>query len=213
MKRINFWNNKALWTTLLFVASMLLTAVKIVVLPQGGAITYFSLFVLWLITFFFGFRHGLIVSVLFGFAKLLVTYLTGEYINYIPMALFLEYPCACGIFCIGGLLKEPSGERNSISLQQDKKITAEPFRLRVGYLLGVLGQCIFYVTSAVLFYPPDRDGFWANLRFCIVYDGSYLLIEALLTMLLLCFTPVTDAIYYLKYVATHDLEDPTLKHF
>lgn len=45
------------------------------------------------------------------------------------------------------------------------------------------------------------------------YDMSYLLIEALFTVLLLCIPAVLDAIYYLKFVATTPKTDPTRRSF
>ena len=42
---------------------------------------------------------------------------------------------------------------------------------------------------------------------------SYLAIEAGITMLVLLIPQIPEAIYYLKHVANHKLEDPTLKYF
>ena len=197
------WNNKWIWTAILFVGAMILSACKFVELPDGGAITYCSLLLLWLITYFFGFKHGLVFSILFGFAKFFITYATNEYINYEVWALILEYPLASGVFCLGGLI------RTKKTTQATDKITIynipkESVKLTGGYLIGVFGQFIFYVISAVLFYPPNKQGFLPNLWYCIVYDGSYLLIEAVFTVILINIPPVTEAINYVKYVATHD---------
>lgn len=208
-----FWNKRWFWTIVLFAIATLLSAAKPVVLSDGGAVTYFSLFFLWLITFFFGPKHGLWVSVVFGFAKLLITWLTGEYINYAPMALVLEYPVACGVFAIGGLLPSRKEVNQMPWVKSHDDIQREPGKLRCGYLLGVLCMGICYIVSAVLFYPPDRVGFWPNLLYCIKYDMSYLAIEAGITMLVLLIPQIPEAIYYLKHVANHKLEDPTLKYF
>ena len=205
------WGNKWLWTIILLAVAALLSMAKPVVLHDGGAVTYFSLLFLWLVTFFFGPKHGLACSVLFGFARLYVTYITGEYVNFAPGAIVLEYPLACGMFALGGRVHEPK-ERRRWS-DGTELITREPMKLRVGYLVGVVGMGVCYVISAMLFYPPDVEGFFGNLMYCITYDFSYLTIEAVLTMLLLCIPPVTNALYYLKHVATTPYGDPTLKSF
>lgn len=212
------WNNRLLWTVILFVIAALLSMAKPVVLSDGGAVTYFSLFFLWLITFFFGPKYGLAISIIFGFAKFFVTYITGEYINYAPGALILEYPVACGVFALGGLLKiKDKAELRIASLNytgfQKGHITTENVKLRLGYLIGVAGMGVCYIISAVLFYPPDREGFIPNLLYCIKYDMSYLLIEAAMTLLILCIPRVTDAVFFLKHVAVTKPEDPTLKYF
>lgn len=209
---MKLWNRKWMWTCLFLGLFILLSAVKVVVLPQGGAVTYLSLLFLWLVTYFFGFRYGLICSVLFGFARLGVNYLTAEYINYHPMAILLEYPLGYGVFCLGGLIEEP--EKNVVNLSRLRKgPETEPFKLKMGYVIGIMGQFILYVISAVCFYPPDREGFLSNLLFCIVYDASYLMIEGIITVLVLCIPPVYETIFYLKYIATHEEEDDTLNYF
>ena len=193
-----------------FLLFVLLSAIKVVVLPEGGSVTYLSLLFLWLVTYFFGFKYGLVCSLLFGCAKLGVNYLTHEHIEWSLMAIILEYPLGCGIFSLGGLLKEPGAKQGS-SLVRGAK--AEPFKLKMGYVIGLLGQFVLYVISAVCFYPPDREGVLNNLLFCMLYDGSYLAIEGIITVLVLCIPPVYESIYYLKYVVTHEDEDETLLYF
>lgn len=194
------WGNRALWTAILFACATLLSFAKPVVLHDGGALTFFSLLFLWLVTYFFGPRHGAAVGVLFGLVKLGVTYVTGEAVNFAPGALLLEYPLACAAFALGGLLPRRDGKGGA-------------FNLRAGYVVGVLAMGVCYVVSAVLFYPPDRVGFLNNLLFCIAYDMSYLAIEAAMTLVLLAFPQVVDAIEYLRHVATHKRQDPTLLTF
>ena len=83
----------------------------------------------------------------------------------------------------------------------------------MGYVIGVAAMLGCYVISAELFYPTYREGFWNNLIYNIIYDSSYLLIEGFFSVLLLCIPQVTQAIYYVKYVATHIDEDDTLECF
>lgn len=206
-------NPKLLCTFIFLGLFLLLSAIKVVVLPQGGAVTYLSLLALWLVTYCFGFKYGLVCSVLFGFARLGVNYLTAEYINYHPMAILLEYPLGYGIFCLGGLLREPGTEKNGSPAIEPVGPVAEPFKLKMGYVIGLLGQFVLYVVSAVCFYPLDRVGFLDNLLFCMIYDGSYLAIEGIITVLVLCIPPVYESIYYLKYVVTRENEDDTLLYF
>lgn len=200
--------NRLFWTAVLLAMATLLSTVKPVVLSDGGAVTCFSLLFLWLVTFFYGPKYGAAAGVVFGFSKLGVTYLTGEFINYAPGALLLEYPVAYGAFALGGLMLQ----RRQVQREEDG-VERDSFGLRAGFLLGVfcLGAC--YILSANLFYPPDRVGFWANFLFTISYDMSYLLIEAVMTELLLCIPAVLDAIYYLRFVATTPKKDPTLRSF
>lgn len=202
------WNNKLYWTVILLGLAAILSLIKLMELPQGGSVTYFSWLFLWLVTFFYGPRYGLFASLVFSVIKFGVVYITGEYINYNPLALILEYPIANGVFFLGGYIKSNEGK-----CTDDSDVTKETFKLFAGYLIGMFGLFVFYVISAVFCYPPDREGFIPNLLFCMVYDGSYLAIECVMTLLLLCVPVVREAIYYVKYVATHDLEDETMDSF
>lgn len=206
---MNFKYKRLIWTLTLILISTILSAAKIVVLPQGGAVTYFSLLILWLIPFIFGFRYGVVICVLFGFVKLGITIITNEYVNYNIFSLILEYPIACGSFAFGALIKEPAKN------DSDSFIKEEPFRLKAGYIIGISGALVFYIISAVLFYPADRDGFFNNLLYCISYDASYLMFEAIITIILLCVPAVSESIYYLKHILTinNGEHDDTLEYF
>jgi thiamine transporter len=214
-KKFTWWNNKPLWIATLFLAACLLSVIKIIVLPQGGSATFFSLLVLWLITFFFGFPTGAVFSVAFGFAKLLITYLTGEYIQWSFLAILLEYVLACGLFCVGGLLpeKEQRIESREIGLSRNIDYITEPFKMRMGYTLGVLLMFVCYVVSAMCCYDWVVPDFWGNLVYSIFYDGAYLLVEYLLTMILLWVPDVVNAIFFMKHVATTPEEDMSLRSF
>lgn len=211
-KAKGIWNNKPFWCILIFGLAVLCSSIKVLVLPQGGSLTYFGLLILWLMTFIYGPRYGLIASVIFGFVRLGITYLTGEYINPNIWSIILEYPIAHGLFCLGGFLSEP-GKKTDLTIAENEAIQVEPYKLRMGYVIGVAAMLVCYVISAELFYPPYREGFWNNLIYNIIYDSSYLLIEGFFSVLLLCIPQVTQAIYYVKYVATHIDEDDTLECF
>ena len=211
-KAKGIWNNKPFWCILIFGLAVLCSSIKVLVLPQGGSLTYFGLLILWLMTFIYGPRYGLIASVIFGFVRLGITYLTGEYINPNIWSIILEYPVTHGLFCLGGFLSEPKKETD-LAIAENESIQVEPYKLRMGYVIGVAAMLVCYVISAELFYPPYREGFWNNLIYNIIYDSSYLLIEGFFSVLLLCIPQVTQAIYYVKYVATHIDEDDTLECF
>lgn len=211
-KEKGIWNNKPFWCILIFGLAVLCSSIKVLVLPQGGSLTYFGLLILWLMTFIYGPRYGLIASVIFGFVRLGITYLTGEYINPNIWSIILEYPVAHGLFCLGGFLSEP-GKKTDLAIAENEAIQVEPYKLRMGYVIGVAAMLVCYVISAELFYPPYREGFWNNLIYNIIYDSSYLLIEGFFSVLLLYIPQVAQAIYYVKYVATHIDEDDTLECF
>lgn len=178
------WANRAFWTVVLLGASALLSAFRFVTLPEGGSVTFLSLLPLWLVTYFYGPRYGCAVGAVFGFARLAVIFGAGEWVNFAPGAIVLEYPVACGAVALGGMLlrrgREGAGGGEG---------PGDVLGLRAGYLVGVLAMGVCYVVSALLFYAPEAEGLIPNLLKCVSYDMSYLLIEATLTELLLCRPP------------------------
>lgn len=207
-----FWNNRILWVIILLTIATVLSCIKVIVLPQGGCVTYFGLLALWLITFICGPKHGIWASILYGFIRLGVSVATGEYVNMSMGAIILEYPVAHVMFVLGALVREPNNP-DVIQIDENEAILVEPVRLKLGYLVGIVGMFVCYIISAEIFYPTYREGFWSNLWYNIVYDSSYLLIEGVITYVVLCIPQVAEAIFYVRYVANNVDEDDTLERF
>ncbi|MBQ2089137.1 MAG: energy-coupled thiamine transporter ThiT [Lachnospiraceae bacterium] len=207
-----FWNNRILWTLILLALATGLSCIKVIVLPQGGCVTYFGLLALWLITFVCGSKYGIASSVIFGFIRFGLNILTGEYVNPAIGSIVLEYPIAHLMFSLGAMVHEPNNP-DVIRIDENEAIQVEPMKLKLGYVMGLVGMFVCYVISAEIFYPNYREGFAANLWYNIVYDGSYLLIEGVLTLLVLCIPQVAESIFYVKYVANNVDEDDTLECF
>ena len=83
------WANRAFWTVALLALSVLLSAFRFVTLPQGGSVTFLSLLPLWLVTYFYGPRHGCVAGAVFGFTRLAVIFGVGEWVNFSPGAIVL----------------------------------------------------------------------------------------------------------------------------
>lgn len=100
------YNTHITWAILFLILSTMLCFIKFMELPEGGAMTFLSMAVLWLIPYCLGFKEGFLACLIFGFLKFGVTYITGEHINYNIFALILEYPVAfCGM-SLGALLPQ-----------------------------------------------------------------------------------------------------------
>ena len=241
-----FWNRKWVWIALFFVLAVILSCLKPIELADGGAVTYFSLLFIWLITFFYGPKTGIPVSFLFGIPKFFVTYLTGEALQADlqliadhmagrtgalsadviargVMTFIIEYPLACGMFGIAGLIVAGKAfddshekELNTFKYYQGVPkghIRSENKRLKLGYLIGAAGMAVCYFAADVLFYGQEKAGFWANIGYKFTYNISFILIEAVITIIILLIPAVSDAVFFLKHVATTQHEDPTLKYF
>ena len=267
-----------LWSILLMLVAFVLSLFPILTLEDGGSWTFFSLLPLWLISYFFGFRRGLLYSLAFAIPKLVATSMT-EFSPYeinapygcILLIIILEYFAACGAFSLGALLPKNRAaqdyiRRNRALREQDRKyrestktrrgeledllsseaaaddeikaaaseyISLTPpqnaavaadidkendkFGLIAGYLIGVFGMMVFYVVAAFIYpaeYLPASDmSIWDQLVYNVKYDGSYLLVEALCTVILLEIRPIREIIYRLKHMANNPEEKPQVHSF
>ncbi|MBQ9333745.1 MAG: hypothetical protein IJS12_05375 [Lachnospiraceae bacterium] len=257
-----FYDNEGLWCVVLLALATLLSFFPILVLKDGGSWTFFSLLPLWLITYFFGFRTGLIGSFMFSICKLIATFVS-EFMmdrnftgpsdaemareSFIkgPTVFILEYLVACTGFCLGGLLISNIRCHRYIAEVKAARATREPAiidgygnRLRkcdrmklnisgditrensasgliFGYLIGVAVMFVCYVLAAPYYdsYPAGVTSKYARLLYDIKYDGSYLLVEAVTTVLVLLIPPVRDIIFRLKHIANNPKTDPTVDSF
>ena len=98
------WNDKKFWAIIIMFIALFLSAFRVLDFPEGGSITFMGLFVLWLYTFFYGWKSGLVFSVVFGILRCVVAECTGESLfigvpeKYKMLVRVLECPVAYGVF-------------------------------------------------------------------------------------------------------------------
>lgn len=163
---------KALTASAVAIAlAFVLNQITLFKMPQGGSITPLSMLIIILVGYYFGTRQGILAGMAFGLLDLLVN----PYVIS-PIQMLVDYPLAFGALGLGGLLNK-----------YDSVIPA--------YLLGVFGRFIFSFLSGYIFFgmyaPEGFDGFTWSL----LYNGSYMGIEALLTVVLLAIPAVNKAIH------------------
>lgn len=209
----SLWNNKKLWTVIIMFIALFLSAFRILDFPEGGSITFMGLFVLWLYTFFYGWKAGLCFSVVFGVLRYIVATYTGEFLfvgvpeKYKMLVLVLEFPVAYGVFFAGGLLASKTQKNSDESIFQIEENNRE---LIGGYLLGIFLQYVVYVITAIVLYDSKGRGTAENIWYCVRYDAFGLVFEAVLTCLILLIPEVRKGIFYLKFIATHKEEENNL---
>lgn len=142
-------------------------------MPQGGAITPFSMLFIVLVGYLFGAKQGILAGMAFGLLDLLIN----PYVIH-PVQMILDYPFAFGALGIGALF----GNRHIIFV----------------YLIGVLGRFVCAVLSGVIFFASAAPKAQGALLYSIIYNGSYLSVEAILTCILLSIVPVRKAIESIK---------------
>lgn len=161
----------ALGIALAFVTSY----IKLWEMPMGGSVTLLSMLFVCLIGYWFGLKYGLITGIAFG----LLQFIIDPYMLSIPQVI-LDYPLAFGALGLSGLFC-------------NKK-----FGLQIGYVIGVVGRFVCSTLSGVIFfadYAPEGVNRWV---YSIVYQGSYLGAELVLTLIVISIPPVAKALSLVK---------------
>lgn len=152
-------------------------------LPMGGSVTLFSMLFVVLIGYWYGPYIGLTAAVAYG----LLQFVMEPYFYSIPQ-FFTDYPLAFGALGLSGFFSK------------------KKHGLIKGYIAGVLGRYFFAFLSGLIFFASYAEGSgMAAPVYSLVYNGSYLLTEAAITLIILALPPVANAFNRVKTLATEKL--------
>ena len=158
------WNTKMMaMGTVCIALSSVLSMIKIWKMPQGGSITAASMLPLMLFSYVYGMGPGCLVGALYGVLQFIIE----PYFLSLPQML-LDYPIAFGMMGLAGLFS---------------KMDNENLGLTVGVVLASVGRFVAAVLSGVIFfaeYAGDQNP-WV---YSIVYNGSYMLPECIICVIL-----------------------------
>ena len=158
------WNTKMMAMGAVCIAlSSVLSMIKIWKMPQGGSITAASMLPLMLFSYVYGMGPGCLVGALYGVLQFIIE----PYFLSVPQML-LDYPIAFGMMGLAGLFS---------------KMDDENLGLTVGVVLASVGRFVAAVLSGVIFfaeYAGDQNP-WV---YSIVYNGSYMLPECIICVVL-----------------------------
>ncbi len=162
-------------------ATVIATFIKLPSLPNGGSVTLFSMLVICLIGYWYGPVTGIIAAVAYG----ILQFITGPYVVH-PAQVILDYPLAFGALGLSGFFSK------------------KKHGLILGYLAGVTGRFFFAQVSGFIFYTTYVGDFQGNLLALwgsTAYNLSYILPEAVITLILLALPPVRSMFARLKQLA------------
>jgi thiamine transporter len=159
---------------LAFVCSM----IKFANLPMGGSVTLFSMFFVTLIGYFYGPVVGLTASVAYG----LLQFAVEPYFYTLPQVL-LDYPLAFGALGLSGFFYQ------------------KKHGLQIGYVAGVIGRYIFAVISGYVFFGSYAPEGTPAIIYSLTYNATYILPEAVFTLIFISVPSVAKAIRHVKQQA------------
>ncbi|MBU5593283.1 energy-coupled thiamine transporter ThiT [Clostridium sp. MSJ-4] len=143
--------------------SIVLKMFRIMQMPMGGSVTLGSMIPIIFIAYVYGPRIGYLTGLIFGVMDLLL----GATVVH-PIQLLIDYILAFGLLGVAGYFK------NNISL---------------GTLVAIALRCLCHVISGVVFFYENAGGknVWI---YSISYNGTYLIPEAIIAMIILAMIPV-----------------------
>ena len=155
-------------SALLISASFVLSNIKLFVMPQGGSVTPFSMLPIAVCAYLLGTRTGVMAGAALGLVNLIVN----PYVIH-PMQLLIDYPIAFSALGFGGPLRNTKAGLPGV------------------YLVGIFGRFVFSTLSGVVFFASYAEGTGMNpFVYSVVYNGSYIGAEGLITLIILLLPPV-----------------------
>lgn len=161
--------------------AMITSMVKLMEMPMGGSVTLLSMLFIVLIAYWYGPVAGITTGMAYGLLQFVL-----EPIFYTLPQMLVDYPLAFGALGLAGFL-------------HNKK-----FGLQIGYVLGVLGRFVFAFLSGVLFFASYAPEGMNPALYSAIYNGSYLLAEAVITLIIISLPPVHKALKHVKKLTVEE---------
>jgi len=146
-------------------------------LPFGGSITLFRMFFICFIGYLYGTKAGIITGAAYG----ILDFILKPYAVTIIQPL-LDYPVAFGCLGLSGLFSKSK------------------YGIIKGYIAGVTGRYICHVLTGVIYFHEYAGGD-NPLIYSLTYNASYIVPEAVLTVLILLIPAVRNALSEVKRMA------------
>lgn len=158
--------------------SLVCSLIKFANLPMGGSITLFSMLFVTLIGYWYGTYTGLITSVAYGILQFVI-----EPVFYTPLQIALDYVFAFGSLGLSGLF---CNKKHGLTL---------------GYTFGVLFRYLFSVISGFVFFGEYAPEGTPAIIYSLTYNATYIVPEAIITIILISLPPVKSALNQIKNYA------------
>lgn len=167
-REVKFTTRMLVYASLCIALSFVLSYVRIMRMPQGGSLTPASMLPLILFAVIFGPVPGMLA----GFAYGLLQYIQDPYMVHWAQ-FFLDYPLAFGCLGLAGLYRK---------------------NLMISSFLGIFGRFLMhYLTGVIFFGEYAPEGTPATI-YSLIYNGSFLGLEFLLTAVILYVPQVNQAV-------------------
>lgn len=178
-RNVRLSNKQLAFSAMAMALAVVTSMLKLFEFPMGGSVTLFSMLFVVLIGYWFGSGAGLMTAIAYGFLQLILE----PYIIH-PLQLVVDYILAFGALGLSGIF---SNRKHG---------------LLIGYWVAVFGRFAFAFLSGMIFFGSVAADYNMSIPvYSLVYNGSYLLAEGLLTTILICIPPINKALKRVKNMA------------
>ena len=162
-------------SAILLAIAYVLSFVKLLHLPFGGSITLFSMLFISFPSYFFVAKYGLIASISYSLLQLIID----PYIVH-PVQLVLDYIIGFSCFGLVGLFGKEEKD----------------------FMLGfIIACCMRFLSSSIsgyIFFKEYAPEGWNPILYTVVYNGSYVFTECILSLIVINVGPVRKMINNFK---------------
>lgn len=182
LKKPHFSTRQLVFSAMAIALGTVTSFIKLLDLPMGGSITLLSMLFICLTGYWYGLGAGLMTAIAYGFLQLIID----PYILSFPQ-MMVDYIFAFGALGLSGLF---SKAKNG---------------LIKGYIAGVLGRYFFAFLSGMIFFGVYAADYGMSAPvYSLLYNGIYLITEAVITIVILFIPPVKKAMGQLKTLAVQE---------
>lgn len=175
-----FTTKQLVFSAVAMALAMVTSMLKLFEMPLGGSVTPLSMLFIVLIGYWYGPKAGLMI----GFAYGLLQFILDPVFYSIPQ-MIVDYPLAFGALGVSGFFFQ------------------KKYGLQIGYIVGIFARFVFAWLSGVLFFAAYAEGSGMSAPvYSMVYNGSYIFTEGILTLVLISIPPVAKALLQVKQMAT-----------
>lgn len=155
-----------------FITNNLLPKIR---MPYSGSITLFSMFFIYISSYLYGSKVGIITAVCYGILDLLIS---PSILH--PLQVILDYPISFGMLGLGGIFCKGK------------------YALQKGYIAGCIGRLLTSAVSGWLFFAEYAPAGQHPLVYSLLYNAGYILPEMILTLMVISLSVVKNAIDEMK---------------
>ena len=156
-RNVHFTTHMLVYASACIALSFVLSYIRLYRLPQGGSITPGSMLPIMIFAYIFGPVPGVLAGIAYGFLQYIQG---GSIIHWIQF--IMDYPVAFGLLGLAGLYRK---------------------NLAVSCIIGVFGRFLMHFLTGIVFFSEYAGGQPAVL-YSLGYNGSYLLVELIICMVL-----------------------------